>query len=423
MNNPHLEPLELNNAQAQERLALAQAQLAETKQELIESTPIEIPPQKRREAIDALCAALRKPWPLALGILALSPLHAGGLWMAVQTRRLMRNSDTDEIPSLESLPRKADGESATAFLCVTFVLGLLIALTILSWCRDSGVDQLWFVSFYEANLLVGSVGLPAGIATLILGSTLGTVLLVTIASKVMGLNSLEGDEALVMGSIISGLSFLLVLITGIVLGGLIAEHGITLWLFAIPAFLHAFVYLRAALKRTKLNEARIRRDFEKWAERGDEDRDGSLEEIRAKVLAAQEEARLAQEQAGLAQGTYKAEMQRWAALSRVEQLQELQLLKNIEATQTQITAQLLTAEAAQREADAAEYAARSQVKAAAQASQFSAQQAAAAAREKREADKVAKDAARPVCRHCGTVEPRMSVQCFRSPTGYHVLLR
>jgi hypothetical protein len=221
----------------------------------------------------------------------------------------------------------------------------------------------------------------------------------------------------------TGVSFLLVLIGGLSLGSLLAESGAAFGLFVVPALVHVVVNLWAALNRTALNRTRLKGEYAAWAQGHGTENAEERDELQTALAAAEEEQRIAQQEADQARITIEAEARRWDALSRVEQLQELQLVKNIEATDARINAQWLTAEAAQREARVAETAARRQAETERQASRFSAQQAAEAARERRDAEKAAKQAARPVCRHCGAVEPRMSDNCFRSPTGFHVLMR
>lgn len=423
MNNPHLAPLESNYAQAQQRLSTAQAQLEATKQNYNDAIPAPRSAEERSAAVEAVCSSLRKPWPLTLGILALSPIHAGGLWLALRTRRLISLAEDDQTPSLDHLPRKSDAQSTVAFVSLSFVLGLLATLVTLAWCRDSSVERLWFISFHEAYQFLDSFGLPKVHAITITASAFGLALLVLITSKVAGLFGLDGEEVLVGGGITAGISFLLIGILGITLGGLLAEHRIGLGMLTVPGLIHAVVYLKAALKRTTFNESRLHREFEEWLQSDGDNTNDTIDELNAKIAQAEAACRLAAADAELTRAAVEAESARWAALSRVEQLQEIQLLKNIEATQSQIDSNWITAAAADREARAAEYRARREAEAAQHASRFSAQQAAEAARERRDAEKAAKEAARPVCRYCGKVEPRMTDLCPHSPTRHHVLLR
>lgn len=423
MKNPHLSSLETHHAEAQARLSEAQAKLAEAQTELAEATSDEISPQQSRAALDAICEALVKPWPLMLGIVALSPFHAGGLWLALRTRRIMRLAAADDAPPLAHLPRKSDAQSLPALVCLAFVLGLLGALALFSWLQSSGLEELGFVSFYEAYRFVEAYGLSAGLATSVFGWTAVGAMCLLIAGIAAGLYADEWEQAAGVGALATGVSFLLLLIGGLSLGGLLAESGATFGLFVVPALVHGIVNLWAALNRTSLNRTRLQGEYAAWAKGQGTKNAEERDELQTALASAEEEHRIGQQQADDARIAIEAETRRWDSLSRVEQLQELQLVKNIEATETQISTQWITAEAAQREARVAETAARRKAETERQESRFSAQKAAEAARERREAEKAAKQAARPVCRHCGAVEPRMSDNCFRSPTGFHVLMR
>lgn len=421
MQNPHLHPLSVTHAEAQERLASAQARLEEAQADRAEALADAGSPEQSRAAFAAVCDALPKPGPLALGLLVLSPLHAGGLWLRFRARHVLRLADARHTPSLPHLPRRDRLTSPVAFVGLGFSLGLLGALLAFSWFRDSGLERLWFLNLAEAYPMLDALGLPAVRATSCLGWIFGGACLVSIAGVWAGIFLDSSEETMLGGSACVGISALLMTVFGVTLGGAIAEGGIVPWLFGIPMLAHALAYLRAAFACSTLNRTRLmvefgeyEADLAKAAEEPSDD-ETALAEAEAEFAAAEADEQQTRE-------VLDAETARWKCLPRVEQLNEIQLLKDIEETDARIATSQAEADSAQRQADVAERTARRRAEAERQESRFSAQKAADAVRERREAEKAAKQAARPVCRHCGVVEPSMSGNCYRSPTGYHVLL-
>lgn len=138
MQNPHLPPLAASHAEAQERLASAQAQLEEAQADHAKFLADKVSPEQSRAAFDAVCAALLKPGMLALGLLALSPLHAGGLWLRFRARHVLRLADARESPGLPHLPRRDRMDSGMALVCLAFNLGLLGALLAFSGFATPG---------------------------------------------------------------------------------------------------------------------------------------------------------------------------------------------------------------------------------------------------------------------------------------------
>ena len=421
MQNPHLHPLSATHAEAQERLASAQARLEEAQADRSEALADAVSPEQSRAAFAAVCDALPKPGPLALGLLVLSPLHAGGLWLRFRARHVLRLAEARHTPSLPHLPRRDRLTSPVAFVGLGFLLGLLGALLAFSWFRDSGMERLWFLNLAEAYPMLDALGLPTDRATSCLGWIFGGACLVGIVGVWAGIFLESSEETILGGAACVGISALLMAVFGVTLGGAIAEGGIVPWLFGIPMLLHALAYLSAAFTCSTLNRTRLKVEFGayeadlvKAAEEPSDD-ETALAEAEAEFAAAEADEQQTRE-------VLDAETARWNSLSRVEQLNEIQLLKNIEETDARIATSHAEADSAQRQADVAERTARRRAEAERQESRFSAQKAAQEAQDKREAAKAAKEAARPRCRHCGVVEPRMSDNCFRSPTGYHVLL-
>ena len=425
MQNPHLPPLAASHAEAQERLASAQAQLEEAQADHAEFLSAKVSPEQSRAALDAVCAALLKPGTLALGLLALSPLHAGGLWLRFRARHVLRLADAREIPwlRLPHLPLRHRMASGTALVSLAFSVGLLGALLAFSWFRDSGLDRLWFINLSEAYPMLDALGLPAARTTACLGWMTGGACLVLIGGAWTGIFGESGEDTLLVAAAGFGISVLLIFIFGVTLGGAIAAWGVVPWLFVGPMIVHVLAYLGAAFTCSTLNITRLRVEWEEHqAELAKEAKEPSDEETHLTEAEAELVAAEAKEQQ--AREAVEAETARWNALSRVEQLQELQLLKSIKETDARIFTNYVEADAAERQARTAERTARRQAEADAQASRFSAQKAAQEAQGRRDAAKAAKEAARPVCRHCGMVEPRMpSGLCPNSPTGHHVLIR